>query len=101
MDREEQDEHLRILEVDDDEEASGEEAEGVDEGLEEEVVEVGLRKRRRRRRKVISPAHEARIEAYRLLVEGRGWIFAPPSPPQPVSALFQHLTDTQVESLSA
>lgn len=58
-------------------------------------------RKRRRRRKLISPAHEARIAEYRALVEGRGWIFAPPSPPQPVSALFKHLTDTQVESLSA
>ena len=40
-------------------------------------------------------------EEYRLLVEDRGWIFAPPSPVLPVSALFKHLTDTQVESLSA
>lgn len=65
-------------------------------------VEAGEKpKKRRRRRKLISPAHEARIEAYRALVEERGWIFAPPSPPQPVSALFQHLTDNQVESLSA
>lgn len=57
--------------------------------------------KRRRRRKLLSPAHEARIEAYRSLVEDRGWIFAPPTPPLPVSALFKHLTDTQVESLSA
>jgi hypothetical protein len=67
-----------------------------------EGVEAGEKpKKRRRRRKLISPAHEARIEAYRALVEERGWIFSPPSPPQPVSALFQHLTDNQVESLSA
>jgi len=68
----------------------------------EAEVEAGVKpKKRRRRRKLLSPAHEARIEAYRALVEDRGWIFSPPSPPQPVSALFQHLTDTQVESLSA
>ena len=66
-----------------------------------EGLEAGAPKRRRRRRKLFSPAHEARIEAYRALVEGRGWIFAPPSPVQPVSALFKHLTNTQVESLSA
>jgi len=70
--------------------------------LEVEELEAGEKpKKRRRRRKLLSPAHEARIEAYRALVEERGWIFSPPSPPQPVSALFQHLTDTQVESLSA
>lgn len=70
---------------------------------EDAEVEAGEqpKKKRRRRRKPPSPAHEARIEAYRALVEERGWIFAPPSPPQPVSALFQHLTDNQVESLSA
>lgn len=76
-------------------EVEGAEVEGAE-------VEAGEKpKKRRRRRKLLSPAHEARIAAYRALVEDRGWIFSPPSPPQPVSALFQHLTDTQVESLSA
>ena len=102
MDREEQDEALRILEADDEEtEREEAEVEEVEVEVEVEVEGASPRKRRRRRRKVTSPAHEARIEEYRLLVEGRGWIFAPPSPVQPVSALFKHLTDTQVESLSA
>lgn len=64
-------------------------------------IEAGIPRKRRRRRKLISPAHEARIAAYRGLVEDRGWIFSPPTPPQPVSALFVHLTDNQVASLSA
>ena len=75
--------------------------ERVEERAEEASPEGAPRKRRRRRRKLISPAHEERIARYRALVEDRGWIFAPPSPARPVSALFEHLTDNQVESLSA
>ncbi|MGE0709788.1 MAG: hypothetical protein AB7N76_21795 [Planctomycetota bacterium] len=68
---------------------------------EETGAEPGQRRRRRRRRKVTSPEHEARIARYRGLVEERGWIFAPPSPPQPLSYLFDELTQQQIESLSA
>jgi hypothetical protein len=62
--------------------------------------EAAPRKRRRRRRKPRSASHEARIDRYRHLVEDRGWIFAPPSPPRPVSWLFDDLTARQLESLA-
>lgn len=74
------------------------EAEAADEP---EVVVAEPKKKRRRRRKPRSAAHEARIAQYRDLVADRGWIFAPPSPPQPVSWLFNELTRSQLESLSA
>lgn len=59
---------------------------------------------RKRKRRFNSPrasnAHLQRIEDYRALVEKRGWIFAPPSPPLPLSALLTHLTGKQIESLA-
>lgn len=56
-------------------------------------------KRRRRSPKRLSPLHEARIDEYRVRVETRGWIFCPPSPELPVSALFEHLTTKQIVTL--
>ena len=32
-------------------------------------------------------------------VETRGWIFTPPSPEQPISSLFEHLTTQQLVGL--
>lgn len=86
------------------EDASGEDEQGSgdsDEGDgDEQAAAPPKKKKRRRRRKTISPAHEERIARYRQLVEDRGWIFAPPSPPQPVSWLFDDLTPGQLESLA-
>ena len=62
--------------------------------------EVFERRPRRRKSPSASPAHLARIESYRRLVEERGWIFNPPSPPLPLSALLVYLTGRQIESLA-
>ncbi len=59
------------------------------------------RKRRRRSPKRLSPLHEARIDEYRARIEGRGWIFCPPSPELPISALFEHLTTKQIVGLGS
>jgi len=87
-----------------DDDASGEDDDADDsrdDGDEAEAASAApKKKRRRRRRKTTSPAHEERIARYRQLVEDRGWIFAPPSPPQPVSWLFDDLTPGQLESLA-
>jgi hypothetical protein len=56
-------------------------------------------KRRRRSPKRLSPLHEARIDDYRARMEGRGWIFTPPSPELPISSLFDHLTTKQIVGL--
>lgn len=83
------------------EDASGEdEQRSGDSDDDEQAAAAPKKKKRRRRRKTISPAHEERIARYRQLVEDRGWIFAPPSPPQPVSWLFDELTPGQLESLA-
>lgn len=84
-----------------DDDASGEDDDSVDSDEDDEAeVSAPKQKRRRRRRKSTSPAHEERIARYQQLVEDRGWIFAPPSPPQPVSWLFDELTPGQLESLA-
>lgn len=56
--------------------------------------------RRRRKSPTANAAHLARIERYRQLVEERGWIFKPPSPPIPLSGLLEYLTGKQIESLA-
>ena len=79
------------------------ELQGIDEGSApgpEGEEPLAAPKRRRRRRNPPSPLHLARIERYRILVEERGWIFAPPSPPRPVSWLFEELSTNQIESLA-
>ena len=61
--------------------------------------EAPVRKRRKRRSPPKSAAHEARIAEYGRLVAERGWIFSPPTPEQPISSLFDHLTVKQIVGL--